>query len=329
MSRFGDNTDYNPTGGSSDGGDYKERDSLLLSNYAIVSAELVSVGVYEGNYGLNLILNCDDGVVHEGVLTRRTDNGDGEADDKLKVFGWDQWYDRDEDYDLVPFDEGGEITTDNLGRRVTQEAGGDTYRYDIEEGVLEGRDEPVEIGDFEHWLSNGKKARTFAKVLSERGHDVVDQDNKRDDRDWLAVEDEDDFQLRDELQGRRIMFWFERTTLTPDDMEGLDDTVTFTDSVILDGETEAPITIVNSDEEDESSTESDSSDAETDGSSDGGDDVEGGEQELPQDVDELVDMFARTGQDDPDSIETIVTEESPADYEVDIDAIMSEVQARS
>jgi len=327
MSRFGNNTSYNPTGGSTE--DYEERDSILISNYAIVEATLDSVGVYEGSFGASIVLSFDDGEVHEGVLTRRSDDGDGNADDKLKVFGWDQWYDRDENMDLVPFDDGGEITIDNLGHRVTQDAGGDTYRYDIEEGVLEGRDEPVEIGNFEFWMGNGKKARTFAKVLSELGHDVIDEENKRDDREWLSVETDAGFSLREELQGRRLMFWFERETLSPDDMDGLDESVTFTDSVILDGETEAPITIDNGSEEDESGTQSNSSNAETDGSSGAVENSQNGNKELPQDVDELVDMFARTGQDDPDSIETIVTEESPADYEVDMDAVMAEVRARS
>lgn len=69
-----------------------------------------------------------------------------------------------------------------------------------QEGVLEGRDDPVEIGDLELWLDNVKKARTFTKVLSSRGHDVVDQDNKNDDRNWLDAEDDDEFALREELE---------------------------------------------------------------------------------------------------------------------------------
>lgn len=321
MSRFG-NTTYNATG-STNTQDYKDREPMLMGRYVILEATLEKVGVYSGNFGKSLILNMDDVEVLEGVITSRTDNGDGEADEKTKLFGWDKWYDRDENMELVPFEEGGEISTDDLGRRVTEEAGGDTYKYEIEGAVLEGRDEPVDIDDRELWLGNGKKSRTLAKVFSQRGHDIIDQDNKRDDREWLNAEDDGDFALRPELEGRRIMFWFEQTTLSADEVDDLDQDVTFTDAVVLDAETETPITIVNDDEEGDADGDADSTDTDDESG------AESGVTDLPADVEELVDMFARTGQDDRDSIENIVSEEAPSDYEVDMDLIMSEIEARS
>lgn len=109
------------------------------------------------------------------------------------------------------------------------------------------------------------------------------------------------------------MFWFEQTTIDTEDLDDdQDEEITFTDSVVLDAETEAGITILNGDEEKESGSDSDESD-ESSASESG---AEGGDADLPDDVDELVDMFARTGQDNRDSIENIVSEEAPDDYDV-------------
>ena len=326
MSRFG-STDYDATGGggSSGGQDYKDRETILMGSYAIVEATLDTVGVFDGQYGLNIIPGLDDAEVIEGVVTSRVEDKNGEADNKVRVFGWDHWFDRDENMDLEPMVEGGEISTDELGRRVTMEAGGDKYKYQIDEGVLEGRDEPVSIGDVELWLGNGKKARTLAKVLSERGPEIIGDDE--DDHAWLDAEDRREFNLRDELQGRRIMFWFEQVTLTPEDIDDLDETITYTDAVVLDAETEAPITIMN-DEEDEDSFESDSSDSDDEDDSDNMEGSESGdvdEQELPEDIEELVDMFARTGQSDRDQISNIVNDEAPDGYEPDMEFIMAEI----
>jgi len=322
MSRFGSTT-YNPSGSSASAEDYKDRESILLGKYAIVEATLDSVGVYEGNYGLNMILNFDDAVVREGVIGNRIENGNGEQDDKTKIMGWDRWYDRDEDMNLVPFEEGGEISTDELGRRVTEEHGGDTYKYEIEEGVLEDRDDPAEIGDVELWLGNGKKARTIAKVLSAQGHDVIA--DKEDDRGWLNAEDRESFQLREELEGRRIMFWFEQTTLSADEIDDLDDDVTFTDAVVLDAESDAPITIPNDADGDSSESDGDSSgDSEEANQPDEAE----AEEDFPRDIDELIDMFARTGQDERASVEEMIQNEAPEDYEVDMDAVMAAIENR-
>ena len=328
--RFG-TTDYNPTGGSSGGGDYKDRDSMLLGQYAIIEFDLDRVGVYEGNYGKQMILNMDDVEVREGVITERTGDGDGE-EGKLKVYGWDKWYSRDEDtMDLIPFDGSDEITIDELGRRVSEDAGSDTYKYRIEEGILEGRDQPADVGDRELWLSNGKKTRTLAKVLSERGHDIVDDDNKRDSREWLNADDDDEFQLRPELEDRRLMLWFKQTTLEPNDDNDLDEPVTFIDSVLLDAETEAGITIKNDESDgDEADDEAaDADDGDDEAAEDAGTEPDSPDRDYPEDVNQVLDMFSRTGQTDRDSIESIVRDEAPADFDVDMDEIMDEIETRA
>jgi hypothetical protein len=188
---------------------------------------------------------------------------------------------------------------------------------------LEERDDPINVGDRDLWLGNGKKTRTLAKVLSSKGHDVIDKENKRDDKDWLAVENESEFDLRDELEGRRIMFWFEQTTLTPDDMEDLDEEVTFTDSVVLDAESDSPITIPN-----ESESEEDAADDSNDESESDSIDPEPVESDWPRDIEELLSMFARTNQSHRGSIESLVRDEAPEDFEVDMDEIMADLESR-
>jgi len=330
MSRFG-STSYNPSGSSGNSSDdYKDREAMLLDKYAIIEANLAEVGVYEGNYGMNIILNMDDAVVREGVLTERVEQPNGEADNKLKVMGWDTWYDRNENMELVPFEEGEEVDLNGIGRRETETHGGDKYKYSIEEGVMEGRDESVEIGDRELWLGGGKKTRTIAKVLSSKGHDIIDEDNKRDDREWLNAENELDFALREELEGRRIMFWFENTTLSADEIDDLDEDVTFTDAVILDAETEAPITIPNDTDGNSNTSESSAGgDSGSSDSDDGTDDVADDEPSFPKDVDEMIDMFARTGQTDPDMIGNSIKDAAPEDYDVDMDAVVSAIERRA
>ena len=325
MSRFG-STNYDANGGStSSTEEYKDRDAMLLGRYAILSVNLDSVGVYDGNYGKNMILNMDDVSVVEGVVTTRTDDGDGNADGKIKVMGWDKWFGRDDEMNLVPFDEDGEVSTDELGRRITEEYGGTDYKYQVESGVLEDRDEPEDIGDAEIWLGNGKKARTLAKVLSARGHDVIDEDNKNDDREWLAAETDEEFELREELQGREIEFWFEETTLKAEEIDDLEDDITFTDSVVLDAESGAPITIPNDSDGSGSGGGSDASEGD---SSTAEEDAQAESEEYPQELDELIDMFARTEKTEKASIEGMLRDEAPDDFDLDVDAAIDEIERR-
>lgn len=335
MSRF-KSTDYNPTGsttGSSSSGDYKERDAFLLDRMAIITFELDSVGVYDGNYGQTMILNMDDVEVNEGVLSERLD------DEKIKVFGWDNWFDRDEDtFELQPLPGQDTVKDEDLPSVESQSAGGEKYRYAITDALMEGRDEPVSIGDGELWLTNGKKTRTLAKVLSQMGHDAVSDENEREDHGWLNAETEAEFQLRDELQGRRLMMWFEQVTIPAEDMDDdQDEDITFTDTVLLDAKSESGITIANGDGggtvggDDStgggSGNATDAADEPADGAS--GDDSDDEEASYPNAIDGLLDVFARNNQNDREKVSSAVRNEAPDDYDVDMDAVMAEIQERA
>jgi hypothetical protein len=127
------------------------------------------------------------------------------------------------------------------------------------------------------------------------------------------------------------MMWFESVTLSPDQLDGdTNEPVTFTDTVVLDAETETGITIDNGTSEDENTLE-----AADDGPA-GGDYQEGvavddtkgatGDGGFPQPVDNLIDVFARNGVEDREQVERMV--ESEAGPDVDIGAVMAEIDSR-
>jgi hypothetical protein len=257
----------------------------------------------------------DDVQVNEGVISER------ESDGKTKVWGWDQWFDRDPaTMELVPYDDDGEITTAELPRRKSEDAGRNTFRYELGEGVLEGRDEPVEIGDRELWLKNQAKSRTVAKVLSTEGENIIE--DKDDDNNWLSFDvGNEEFPLREELEGRRLILWFQPKTFTVEKGDE-EEEVTYIDAFILDAETEAGITMIN-EESGEQSTIPEPTAEEADESSD----TSSAEEGFPQEIEELIEVFRRTEQTSRESIEPIVQAEAPDGYDVDMDAVMDAVTA--
>jgi hypothetical protein len=275
----------------------------------------MGVSAYDGQYGEQIILNMDNVEVREGVMSER------EKDGKVKLWGWDQWFDRDPaTQELIPYDEGGEITTDELPRRKTEDAGRNTFRYEITEGLLEGRDDPVEIGDRELWLSNQAKTRTVAKVLSKHGKSIIK--NKSDNRDWLSIDSaNEDFPLREDLEGRRLMMWFQPTSFTIEE-KGEEKTVTYIDTVILDAETEAGITMLNDESSEQSTIPEPGSESESESTTT---DTSSNPEDFPPAIQDLVDMFRRTEQTSRESIEPIVNAEAPDGYDVDMDAVMAAV----
>lgn len=313
MSRF--TTSYNPTGGASasSDNDYKDRDGLLLDKFAVIEFTLARVGSYDGQFGEQIILNMDNVQVNEGVISER------ESDGKTKVWGWDQWFDRDPaTMELVPYDDDGEITTAELPRRKSEDAGRNTFRYELGEGVLEGRDEPVEIGDRELWLKNQAKSRTVAKVLSTEGENIIE--DKDDDNNWLSFDvGNEEFPLREELEGRRLILWFQPKTFTVEKGDE-EEEVTYIDAFILDAETEAGITMIN-EESGEQSTIPEPTAEEADESSD----TSSAEEGFPQEIEELIEVFRRTEQTSRESIEPVVNAEAPDGYDVDMDAVMDAV----
>lgn len=297
---------------------------MLLGQYAVLEFDLARVGVYDGNWNQNMILSMDNVEVVEGVIGERID------DDKTKVFGWDKWFDRDEEtMELQPLPGQDEVSEEALPAVESTEAGGNTYRYQIKEGLMEGQDDPVSIGDKELWLTGGKKVRTLAKVLSERGHDIINEDSKNDDFGWLNAESEDEFELREELEGRRIMMWFEDVHVPLEELDdSFDEPLNFIDSVVLDAETEAGITIKN-DESDDGMDESASEETEDAGGDDSEETAESASGSFPAEISDLIEMFARTGQTNRESIESMVTDAAPSSYEVDMDEVMAAIEAEA
>ncbi len=300
-------TDYNSGSSSGNNGDYEERDSLKLSNYGIVSFEVSRLDEYTGSqYGQSVFVDVDDVEVHHGLIYDRFYDDD---DDTMKVFGFGKWFQTNEDGTLAE-----EIQEKYLNERINEEFGGDDYPYELE-GYTTEDEETIELGDMSMSLGNSTKFRTFLKVITKAGHDVIDDDE--DDYNWA---DEDKLELRDDLRGRRMILFFKIDSFTPD---GEDEEVTYTDAVILDAKTGAGITIQNGD--DDGTDDADDTD-DTDGGTVGGDD-DGGElpEGVPESADSIIDFMARTEETDPDQVENLVDGEAD---EYDLDAVIAEVESR-
>ncbi|UBF19656.1 hypothetical protein HRTV-10_gp72 [Halorubrum tailed virus 10] len=314
MSLF--DTDYNSGGNTNNSGasgDFEERISLKMNNYAFISFKIGRLGEYTGSsYGQSLIVDADDVEVIDGIVMERSP-GD-ESDDTIKVFGWDTWFATDDNG--APTED---VGVDEVPSRHNEQFGSNNFTYKLQEAVRED-DDPVSLGNCTLWLSNGTKNRTFAKVITPAGHDVVD--DKDDNYNWL---NDDALELRDDLEGRRIILSYYKDGFLPDDAESEDDYVEYTDAKVLDAETFAGITIANSGGDGDDSDESSGSSG---GSLGGGDDSD---EELPEGVpqaaDQIIDFMANTGETNPENVEQLVAGEV-GDAEYDLDAVIAEIENR-
>jgi len=305
--------DYNSgsSGNNSGGGDgdYEERPRLSMNNYAIASFVVSDLSEYTGDYGQNVYVNLDDVELMHGMFYDRTWEGPDGADDyddkMMKLFGFGDWFDTNEDGTLAE-----EIDEKFINHRISEKFGSNKFPYEFVELVTEDED-PIEVGDMEMKLRNSTKNRTFLKVLTDQGHDVID--DKENDISWV---NENNMTLRDDILGRRIVLFFKETTWTPD---GQDEPVTYTDAVVLDAETGAGVTIQNG------SSDSDSSDDSSSGTLGGDDEDDGLPEGVPEDADDIIDFMARTGETDPDQVDNLVGDEAE-DY--DLDAVVAEVERR-
>lgn len=306
MSLF--NKDYN-SGGSNDNdaddNDYDDNDSLKLANYAIVSFELDRLASFTGSeYGQSVIVDLNDVRVKHGLAYDRFYSDD---DDTKKVFGFGKWFQTNADGTLAE-----DVDEDLINKRISEEFGGNQYPYEYEGHTTEENDDDLEMGDLTMWLNNATKTRTFLKVITDAGHDIVA--DKDDDHDWA---DDDALNIRDDLQGRRITLFYKKDTFKPDD----GDEVTYTDAVVLDEDTEAPITIQNGSTGSSTSSDNDQGESGTLGGTNADDLPEG----VPEEADEIIDFMARTEETDPESVEQLVQGEAD-DY--DLDAVVGEVERR-
>lgn len=300
-------TDYNSGGSNDNDNDYEERDSLKLSNYAMVSFEVSRLAEYTGSqYGESVFVDVDDVRVKHGLVYDRFYDDD---DDTMKVFGFGKWFQTNADGTLAE-----EVQDDLLNKRISEEFGGDDYPYEYETHTTEDVEEEVELGNMSFSLSNSTKYRTFLKVITEAGHDVIN--DKNDDYDWA---NEDELDIRDDLRGRRMVLFFKKERFTPD---GEDEEVEYTDAVVLDESSGAGITIQNG----ESSGSSNSDDSEDSSGSIGGDDESELPEGVPDELDDIISFMARTEEDDRDQIDQLASGEAD---EYDLDAVVAEVEART
>lgn len=305
-------TDYSSS--SSDGGsdqDYEDRTSLKMNNYAFISFTLDRLAYYEGNRGQQLIVDIDDVKVLDGIVMDRGDEGD----DTMKVFGWDTWFQTDENGKL---DE--DIDAEEVPSRHSEKFGTNNFSYSLENAVWE-EDEPMELGNLVMWAGNSTKNRTLLKVVTPNGHDAIE--DKEDDYNWINT---DDLELRDDLKGRRIILSYEKVSWDPDDNDS-DEPITYTDAKILDAETFAGITMMNSDSG--SSSSSDSGSSGSLGSSESGEtDLADG---IPSELDNIIGFMANTYETEPENVEKLVKGELNASHsmdDVDIGAVVDEIESR-
>jgi hypothetical protein len=300
---------YNNSGGSSNGdndNDYDDDRVFKLTKYCQIRGEIDRLNQFTGDYGQTGLLGYTDVEVLDGMLYQRVDDAN-----KLKVFSWDSLYERDENGDLPD-----DVSVDAAPPRNSEKVAGSTYKYELIDAAIEGETEPVEVGDITMFLSNSSASRTLMKTLTTAGHNaIVDKD---DEFGWMLS----DLSLRPELDEREVIHFHVQESFTPD---GESESVEYTAPVLLDGKTEERITIPNADDESAESAESgslgDSSPSEV---SSGGDVPSG----VPEEADGLIDYFARTGEDDPENVEQMLESEVLDMAAVDMDAVMSEIQAR-
>lgn len=311
-------TEYNSgsSGDNDSSGDYEDRPRISMNNRAIISFVPGEISEHTGDYGQNVYVDLDDMELIHGLFYNRTWEGPDSIDDyedkMKKLFGFGGWFETDEHGNLEE-----EIDEKFINHRIKENFGSNEFPYEYIDRVQEG-DDPIEVGNFDMKLTNSTKNRTFLKVLTTAGHDVID--DKDDDFNWV---DDSSVQLRSDLEGRRLILFYKEVTWTPD---GDDESVTYTDAVVLDAETGAGVTIQNG--ESDSSGSSGSSGSSNDGDSGtlGGDDDDGLPEGVPEEADDIIDFMARTGETDPDQVENLVSGEAD-DY--DLDAVVEEVERRA
>jgi len=302
----------NNSGNGSSDNDYDDDRVFKLTKFCQVAGDIDRLNQFTGDYGQTAILGYENVEILDGMLYERSDDAN-----KIKVFAWDDLYDRDEDGDLPE-----DLDPSTAPERKSEKVAGDTYRYELIDAAIEGRTDPVEVGSVTMFLSNSSASRTLMKTLTTAGQDAVTDPD--DDFGWML----NDLVLRPELEGRRVIQFHVEDSWTP---PGDTEEVTYTAPVLLDYKTEERITIPNGDDEDSDTEQAEGGSLGDSGGSDDTSDDSGGEAPsgVPDEADGLIDYFARTGEDDSENVEQMLESEVPDMGEVDMDAVMSEIQQRA
>lgn len=344
MSRYDSS---NTNGGSNGGnGDYEDQTTLKLNNNCAIRLTPSGINSYTNEeYGQSFIANYSEAELIDGIAFQREDK-----EGTWKVFSAGKFFHLNPKDGLVyeNYDEESDTYTGEMSAQdilesprvsgfsenhfgtdyyytpvgvVIEEAGDVAVNDDLD---VEATSEPaIEIGEASTMTSNKTWVRTFAKLISEAGNDIIvdngdsptdrgeeDTNPKYQDFGWLSDEDPT---LRSELEGRELELWITEETTTWDD----GNTTTYDTPNLMDIKT-GEFVQINNDDGEEADAAADDTSGETAAATDGGtitdtsstqstettdspsassDDDGGLPENVPEKLDNLLDYMARNGDD--------------------------------
>jgi hypothetical protein len=366
MSRYNSYSGSSTGGSNNNNNDYNDTNIKLKPNSTLrVTGHRVNA--FDGTFGDLFVAGFEDAAVLDGVVLAREDKPDTW---KVFGFSKLKNISVNEDGVPVDSDgeelSAKEILESPYVQGYSETHSGDDYYYEPVGVVIEQADDvatngadttddgAIEIGEVSMLLNNKSWARKLAKLLTQQGEDYIrtttDESGNvvpvTDGREWFTSYNPD---LRDGIEGREIELFVIRETFTPN---GEDEEITYYAPILLDAATGERITLDNgsssdtavqepepvaadggataadtesseTDTESPETTESPSTDDETDASGDAGGHV-------PDELDDLLDYFARTDGEDTsaDDLREMAEDEVDVD-EVDWDAAVAEVHSRA
>lgn len=377
MSRY-DN--YNGSGNSSGNDQEFDDTTVKLQQYAALRLTPDRVNVADTDYGDRFIAGFTDGAVLDGIVFQRDDRPD-----TWKVFSPKKFFNVGDDglvYESYDPEGGysGEMSAQDVLEHprvqgFSETFGGTTYLYTpvgvvIEEGGpdiatndsldVETTDDAIVVGDTSMLLSNKSWVRTFAKLLTQEGNDIVATEDTDDgdvvpvseDHGWLTTEEPT---MREDIDGRALELFVIEESANFGDGD-----ITYTTPVLLDAKTGQRVTIDNAVDEDQADDDADQEAAEavTDGGAataqaddtdtettespaepepepepedDASDDADELPGDVPEVLDDLLDYFARTqdGDVEPDELREFAESEVDDADAVDWEAAAAECKRRA
>lgn len=318
---------------STDGDNDYDDIILKLTSYTVVNFDIDRINAFNSSYGDKFLVGLEDVTVLDGIVFSRQDKPD-----TYKVISLGELFDIDPESGapLDP-DSGEELTADAIETHgkvqyFDESFGGTTYEYDVVGVAIEANDDdPIAVGESTMMLSNKGWVRKLAKILSDDGHDIIEMTTDENGNEvpvsegygWLTTLEPS---LRDEFEGRNLDLWVEEDSFTPD---GEDEEVNFTAPIVVDTKLGEQVGIKNGGDSGGSTTSNTSSGS----SSDDSDTSEAttttpdvSDTDFDSEVEELIGYFVRTNEDDYDTMETMLSQQT--DGNVDVDAVVAEVEAR-
>ncbi|WP_372614457.1 hypothetical protein [Halomonas sp.] len=358
------------SGSGTGSGNSKDFDdiTLKLQKYSAIRVNGKRVNAFDSQYGDKFVIGFDDVEVLDGIVFQRDDKANTwKVFSPGKFFNVDP--DTGKVYEQAEEDENEMSAQDILEHpRVlgfSETFGSDDYFYtpvgvvleateDIamnEDIDVESTDEPtIVVGEVSMLLSNKSWVRTLAKLLTEQGNNIIEKTENEDGNEvavteshgWLTTMDPE---LRAGIAGREMeLFIIEETQ----DFNG--EEVTYTTPILLDSKTGERITIDNLDGEgdddaqeaeeapaddadtsdDDSPTDESEADEAADTDDEGDDETGSVEGEFPDELESLLDYFAKTdGTVEPDELRSFGEDEveNPDDVDWELGAKLVEERA--